>query len=270
MRSSDVLVRLHGDRQLVAPPLPERPRWLARRIEAADLSVGSWALLSALWTVAPIAGVLASLVWSVPFGLVLVSVLVAGPAVALWRWRRRRQQRLSAGLPESLELIARALRTGHSLRQGVGLAAQGQTGPATSTFQQFDAAIERGLPMRDAFVQLGTTTTSPDLASTSALLAMIADGARGAAPAIEAGSNALRQRAAVRDEVRALIAQAETSLRLVAALPFAFVGLGFLSGQAGALALFTTPIGRICLVLGALLEAIGMLWMNVLVTKALR
>lgn len=270
MATSDVLTRLHGGRQRVAPPLPVKPRWLAQRIEAADLSVGSWALLSGLWAVAPLVGLLTSLTWSVPSGLVATGVLFCAPALVLWRWQGRRQRRLSAGLPESLELIARALRTGHSLRQGVGLAAQGQRGPATSTFQQFDAAIERGLPMRDAFVQLGTTTTSPDLASMSVLLAMIADGARGAAPAIEAGSNALRQRAAVRDEVRALIAQAETSLRLVAALPFAFVGLGFLSGQAGALALFTTAIGRICLVLGVLLEAIGMLWMNVLVTKALR
>lgn len=202
------------------------------------------------------------------FAITLVIMLV--PAALMLRWRNRRDRRLVDGLPGALDLIARALRTGQSLRHGAMLAANADPGPTSDAFRGVVHGADLGLPLRDAFLGMATSTSSHELATTSVLLAMVAEGAGGGAAAIEAGSKALRQRSELRGEVRALIAQAETSLRVVTVLPFAFVALGVISRQSGALALFVTPIGRVCLAVGLVLQAVGMLWMNVLVTRTLR
>ncbi len=72
----------------------------------------------------------------------------------------------------------------------------------------------------------------------------------------------LRERAALAGELRAQTAQARASAAALSALPLLFTGLCALADR-GVLSFLTgTLLGAACLVAGAGLQAMGLLWMH--------
>lgn len=239
--------------------------WLANIHDRIAPTASEWALLTSVaMTAVPIGIAIRLLVGVAPAAVVLLghgAVLV----MVARRARTRQRQSLLDGLPVALDALARDLRTGASFRSAVARQATAP-GPMMAHFRRMHTAIELGQAADEACNAFAASTDSLRSQQTViGVLAMVSAGGRGSARALEETARAAREQEIVRSDVRSLVAQAESSVRVLAGLPILFVGLGMLSGQAGATALFHTPIGRWCLAIGLVLDGAGLAWMRALV-----
>lgn len=239
--------------------------WRTRAESELGVSAAEVERLAGAVSAVPVVATIGWVVFGVAVALALLILAAAVSAVGLVRRRAHRRRMLLRAAPDALEAIARDLRTGHSFRSAI--ARQAETGAALAApFRRVRAAIELGRPADSACAVFAEHADANFPGATmAALLATASHGGRGSSQALDIGAAALRHRALLRSEVRSLVAQAESSVRVLASLPVAFIALGFATGQSGSLALFTTTTGRWCLGLGLAMNLVGLGWMRHLV-----
>ena len=240
------------------------PAWLVGVHDRIEPTAREWALVTSLGIAALPLGVAALVLCSAGAAAGLVVAHAAFISVLVVRAGRRHREQLGRGIPIALDAMARDLRTGASFRAAVARQAAAP-GAAARHFRRVHTAIELGQAVDEACAALGTGPPRREQQTVVGVLTMASAGSRGSARALEEAARAARHQLVVRGEVRALVAQAESSVRVLAGLPVVFVGLGALSGQTGAAALVSTSIGRWCLVLGIVLDGLGLVWMRMLV-----
>ena len=86
------------------------------------------------------------------------------------------------------------------------------------------------------------------------------------AETLSAAAAVLRQRQAIRAEASAHSAQARLSARVLTWVPIGFAI--FVASSRSGRATLTSPIGMVCVVIGALLNGLGALWMRRLIKDA--
>src|SRR5690606_8285004 len=90
--------------------------------------------------------------WMAGIGFVLAGI--APFTYVRWRKRKRILQ-LEQQLPEAIDLIARAVRAGHPLSAGLGMAAEEAPEPLASEFRITFDEQKFGLPFEEALLGLG-------------------------------------------------------------------------------------------------------------------
>ncbi|MEM7095187.1 MAG: type II secretion system F family protein [Actinomycetota bacterium] len=263
----DPVERLFKSRGIdpVAPVRPVlRTRSVERLLHRADVSAAEWAagsasVLAGLVLVGP-----AIVLVGVRVGVGLGGLLIVGPLMALWRVRDRAASRIAGALPGALESVARDLRSGYGLVAAIERAGASDR-PGASRFERVRQRLEAGSTLASATQALAEPGDPPAARDASVLIAVAAAGGQRVAAGLDIGAAALRQDLALRDEVRVLVAQAETSARVLIALPVAFVGIGSLVGVGGLGSLLATSAGRWCLAVGLTCNALGLVWMRRLV-----
>jgi len=179
------------------------------------------------------------------------------PLLVLQRLVRRRMAKLEAQLPEALDLIARALRAGHSLSFGLQMVADEMPDPVGTEFGQAARQIALGLEPRAAIAGIAERVPSTDIAFfVTAVLTQRETGGN-LAEILESLGNVIRERFKIRGKVRALTAQTRMSANILMAMPFVMVGLLSLVNPHYAQPLFRTEIGHILLIAAAVMLAIG-------------
>jgi Flp pilus assembly protein TadB len=170
-------------------------------------------------------------------------------------------------LIDGLHAIVDALRGGTSLR-GALIRCAGMPG---SPFAPVAAALAEGRPLAPALHAAAAGTSSPDsasdpeLASAFCVLAVHAEAGGDPLPAIRALADRLTRRAAAREEARAFTTQARLGARAILLLTPAFLLLVAASDPRGAIAWFSQPTTRLCIVLGLLLQGGGAVWVSSIV-----
>ena len=158
---------------------------------------------------------------------------------------------------QAMELAARALRAGASLLTAL------EAVSAELPEAGLDEVVNRvrgGLSLSGALEQwVG------DVAERQTAAAMLVLGhSSGAAMAssLERAAASLRQRRALRDEIRALTAQTRASATVVALAPAGFAAIVTIVDRDATRVLFTTPVGLVSLAAGLALEGLGVWWMR--------
>lgn len=200
-----------------------------------------------------------------PAGTV-ISVVAAVVAIPLHRrlaTSRRRAARVTQ-LPDGLERVATALRSGASLPAAIEEAGRSSPDPLGTELAAVAAATRRGRPLVDALDDWATN--QPDAGTRSAATVLIVAAGAGAAPAraVDGLAATLRARAQIAAERRAMAAQARWSALVLSAAPLVVAVLLGVSGSAAGRFLFETPAGWTCLALGLATDAAGAWWMAVL------
>lgn len=172
----------------------------------------------------------------------------------------RSERRYVNDLVPVLDVIAGSLRSGSSLLQAVAEAepvAGDRVGPDLD-------AIVRGATSSGLVTALDAWAVRrpfADVRLVAAALALALETGGAAARAVDGVGSTLRQRAALRDEMRALTTQARLSAAVITAAPVAFGGLMTLGGR-GTLSFFLrSRTGVACLVGGLGLDLVGAAWM---------
>jgi tight adherence protein B len=191
--------------------------------------------------------------------LVPVMALMAGfiPLAWLVMRRRRRLKRFAAQLPDALELIARALRAGHSLAAGFNLVAGEMSNPIAKEFERVFEEQNLGIPMEEALE--GITERVPNLDLKFFVTAVVLQRQTGGdlAEILDKIGHLIRERFKIWGQVQALTGEGRLSGVVLLALPPVLFLTVYRMNPDYVMVLFTDPLGKKMLIGGAIMQFLG-------------
>jgi tight adherence protein B len=217
-------------------------------------------LALALVILAVLAGLSADGIWlaTLPFAGIVVGWLIPGEIIK--RMANRRDGKIAAQLPEALTSIAKSLRAGTGILQGLAFAAGETPEPLGGELKVTLRDLQLGADPELTFAALAERVGNKDLdiAVTAILIQRNVGG--NLSEILANVTRTIRERVKLQSEIKVLTARQKLQGNLVAALPIA-VALMFVSvnPDTGKL-LFTEPAGRIALAIGIGFEILG-LWL---------
>ena len=241
-------------------PAPPAPRWFARRVEVAGVALE----VSSLWlrwlTGIPAACLIGWWIGGSGCAALMCVVWLVTPVALPPQLARRAATRREEAVPQALDAIARALRSGASLLQALEEAAS-QKGPLQDELQRVVAEAQRGNGVAAALDGWARRQPSGSIRLAAAALSLGAETGGANARAVDGVAATVRQRLAVAGEARALTAQPRVSAQVIGLAPLAFGAFSAATDPALARLLFTTPVGWAMLSAGLLLDLAGLRWM---------
>lgn len=191
-----------------------------------------------------------------PFIGLVFSVL---PFLWLVFRRKRRLNQFGAQLPEALELVARALRAGHSLAAGFHLVAQEMSDPIAEEFGRVFEEQNLGIPFEEALENL--TERVPNLDLKFFVTAVILQRQTGGdlAEILDKIGHLVRERFKIWGQVQALTGEGRLSgIVLLALPPLLFITVYRMNPDYIQL-LFTDDLGKKMLIAGIVSQLVGAL-----------
>ena len=173
--------------------------------------------------------------------------------------RKRRLNKFAAQLPDSLELIARALRAGHSLAAGFQLVSTEGSPPVAEEFGRVFEEQNLGIPFEEALLNL--TDRIPNLDLKFFVTAIILQRQTGGdlAEILDKIGRLIRERFKIWGQVQALTGEGRLSgIVLLALPPLLFVTVYRMNPDYVSV-LFTDELGRKMLVGGVISQLVGAL-----------
>ncbi|MDP5185437.1 type II secretion system F family protein [Blastococcus sp. BMG 814] len=188
----------------------------------------------------------------VPFGAKLLLGLLAG----------RRQSAFADQLDDSLQLMASSLRAGHSLLRAVDSVSHEAEAPTSEEFARIVNETRVGRDLNDALDEVADRMGSDDFTWVAQAIAIHREVGGNLAEVLDAVGNTIRERNAIRRQVKALSAEGKLSAIVLMALPFGVTA--FLSvSNPEYLAKFTQSlVGYGMLAGAAVMLLVGGLWLK--------
>jgi len=177
----------------------------------------------------------------------------------------RRQAAFADQLDDSLQLMASSLRAGHSLLRALDSVAQEADSPTAEEFARILNETRVGRDLGEALDELADRMGSEDFSWMAQAISIHREVGGNLAEVLDAVGHTIRERNAIRRQVKALSAEGKLSAIVLMALPFgiaAFIAVA----NPGYLAHFTESLtGYAMLAVAALLLLVGGLWLNKMV-----
>jgi tight adherence protein B len=196
---------------------------------------------------------------------VSLAVLAAGPVTLFWA-RGRGDARVAAALPGALDRVAAGLRAGSTVGEGLGGLA-GSVSPLAPDLRRIEARTHLGVALVDALGQWSRERPLPGVRAVAGALALAVSVGGACAGALEGLGESLRARDASIREAKALSAQARLSAFVVGGAPVGYLLFASVADPGSLDALISTNTGRVCLVIGLILEALAAVWMRALLGR---
>jgi len=144
-----------------------------------------------------------------------------------WYLRRRQGKRLNQfnkQLPDTITLIANALRAGSSFLQAIELVVREARPPISTEFARVIREVNLGLPFEQALENLVRRVSSEDLELMVTAISIQYTVGGNLAEILDSIAYTIRERVRIKGEIRTLTAQQRMSGYVVAFLPIALVG----------------------------------------------
>ena len=189
------------------------------------------------------------------------SRILTGILPLLWLMlrRRRRLRTFAKQLPDALELIARALRAGHSLASGFHLVSEEMAAPIGLEFQRVFEENNLGIPFDDALNALTDRVPNLDLRFFVTALILQRQTGGDLAEILDKIGELIRERFQIWGQVQALTGEGRLSgIVLLALPPVLFATVYYLNPDYVGV-LFTDPMGKKMLAGGVIMQVLGAL-----------
>ena len=173
--------------------------------------------------------------------------------------RKRRFAKFAAQLPEALELVARALRAGHSLAAGFHLVSQESSDPIASEFGRVFEEQNLGLPFEEALSNLCERIPNLDLKFFVTAVILQRQTGGDLAEILDKIGRLIRERFAIWGQVQALTGEGRLSGIVLLALPPLFFITVYRMNPDYLSLLFTDELGKKMLVGGIVMQLLGAL-----------
>jgi tight adherence protein B len=194
--------------------------------------------------------------------LLLSALLACFPVFYLVLKKKKRMSKFEAQLPEALDLIARALRSGHAFASGMKMVAEEFGAPLGPEFRETLEEIHYGASTEDALKSLTQRVDCPDLKYFVISVILQRETGGNLAEIIESIAYIIRERFKLHGKIRILTAEARFSAFILILLPFiAVIAMQFLNPDYIS-TLLSTELGRTSIGI-----ALGMMFIGVLVMK---
>jgi tight adherence protein B len=182
-------------------------------------------------------------------------------AVREWviRTLKRRRYRFAEQLPDALDVIASALRSGQSLGGALAVVVEGGSEPMKSELQRVVADEQLGIPIQDSLLVVARRMASTDVEQLALVAELQREAGGNVAEVVELVSDTVRERFDLRRLISTLTMQGRMSRWIVTALPVAIILLLQIESPHYLHPLFATTGGRILFGLAAALAVAGSL-----------
>jgi len=240
----------------------ERTRWWAgfkEQLELAEIRMP--AVQVVLWVVVgafAVAWLFVSFTGHALFGIVGLFVPLLAREVIQLKVQRKRSL-FAEQLPDNLQVLASALRAGHSLVGALSVVVDDAAEPTKSEFRRVIADERLGVPLENALAVVVRRMDSKDLQQVALVAALQRQTGGNAAEVIDRVVHTLRERADLRRLVKTLTTQGRMARWILTAIPI------FLAGAVSVLSpgylnpLFQTSSGRLALAGAAVMLITGSL-----------
>jgi tight adherence protein B len=223
------------------------------RITIAPMQIVFWtaaATLVAIYLLALVVGPVAGLLGlAVPF-------VVRG---LIHRRVHQQQNLFSSQLPDNLQVLASALRAGHSLVGALSVVVEDSPEPSRREFQRVIADEQLGVPLEDAIEAVAERMDSSDLRQVGLVAALQHETGGNTAEVLDRVADTVRERFELRRLVRTLTTQGRMSRWILTSLPVLLLGAISVLNPEYVEPLFTRQYGRVLLVVAAVMVTAGSL-----------
>lgn len=207
--------------------------------------------------------------------IILLVGVVLGFFLPRWYVGRRQGKRLNQfnkQLPDTITLIANALRAGSSFLQAIELVVREARPPISTEFARVIREVNLGLPFEAALENLVRRVRSEDLELMVTAISIQYTVGGNLAEILDSIAYTIRERVRIKGEIRTLTAQQRMSGYVVAFLPIGLTGFLFIIAPDfltpmldPAVNVGGIPVGVILIATGAIMMFIGFLFIRKIV-----
>jgi tight adherence protein B len=197
-----------------------------------------------------------------PLGIGCAVILGLLPMIRIWWARHRRVKSFEESLAQAIDMMARALRAGHSIASAFELVAQGAPEPAKSEFAEVFRQQNFGMPLRDALLQMLDRVPSQDLRVLVTGIIVQRETGGNLVEILDRTVFVIRERQRIRGEIRTQTAQGRLTGWILTLLPVAMLLLINLMDPGYSAGLLHDPTGQKMMYAGIIMIILGGFFIN--------
>jgi tight adherence protein B len=252
------------NQRAVEKMIAQMPRYgsLTEYLAQAGYAIGAATFMINMILAAGIAALIALAVGVSILGAVYVAICVGGVFFfRLWFKRQQRLQAIEKQLPDTVDLIARALRAGHAFAPTLQMVSDELQDPISSEFRQVSEEIGFGIPVDQALMGLARRLPLEDIRFFVIAVTLQRETGGNLAEILDSIGHLIRERFKLMGQVRVLTAEGRMSGWALSLMPFATAGMLFVVNDEFMSTLWEDPLGVQLLTIAGVMMMLGIFWM---------
>jgi tight adherence protein B len=234
----------------------------AAALERAGMTISLPNLVLAVSLGTLAVGALGTLLGGLLIGLLLAVTVPLGARLYIKMRTYRRRAAFADQLDDTLQLMASSLRAGHSILRAMDAVAQEGPVPTAEEFAAIVNQTRMGRDLTDALDDLAERMGSDDFGWVAQAIAIQREVGGNLAEVLDAVGHTIRERNAIRRQVKALSAEGKLSAIVLMSLPFGIVAFLSVVNPAYLAGFTESPIGFGMLAFAVLMVTVGGLWLK--------
>lgn len=186
-------------------------------------------------------------------------VLAAVPFLYVSRKRSQRLRKFETQLPEALDLITRALRSGHAFSSALQMVGDEMTEPVAGEFRIVHDEVNFGIELQQALTNLSVRVPLTDLRYFIVSVLIQRESGGNLTEVLGNLSRLIRERLKLMSKVRVLSSEGRLSAWILGIMPFALAGVMAIANPEFMTPLWNDPIGISIIQYMLILMAFGVL-----------
>ena len=239
---------------------------LGETLAMADIAMQPAEFAATVAILAIVAGLVGLVALGPIVGLVVAALVCVGTAAYVRRGADRRRMSFADQLPDVLQLVTTALRSGYGITQALESVAEEAEEPARSEFANVLAEARLGRDLSESLHALADRMDSKDLEWIVSAIDINRDTGGNLSEILQKVSMTIRERARIGREVRTLTAEGRLSARILFVMPFALL-LWQWRVNPDNFSKLTEGIGPVFLAIAGVLLVLGTLWVRRIVNS---
>jgi tight adherence protein B len=239
---------------------------LGETLAVADISMRPAEFVATVAVVATVAGSVGLLLGGPLTALVMAIALCLAATFYVRRAKSKRQAAFADQLPDVLQLITTALRSGYGLTQALESVAEDAEEPARSEFAHVLVEARMGRDLTESMSALARRMGSKDLEWLVGAIDINRETGGNLSDVLDSVSATIRERGRIARQVRTLTAEGRLSARILFAMPLVMLVWQWRASPQN-FELLTSGIGLVALVVAGVLLVVGIVWVNRIVNS---
>jgi tight adherence protein B len=239
---------------------------LATTLAVANITMQPGEFIGIVAVVALIAGLVGFLFGGLLAALLVATVVCLGVRIYVGHSKSKRQAAFADQLPDVIQLVTTALRSGYGLTQALDSVADEAEEPARSEFAHVLVETRLGRDLSEAMRALAHRMESEDLDWVVAAIDINRDTGGNLSEILNTVSATIRERQRMHRQVRTLTAEGRLSARILTVLPLVMAFWQWRVNRK-AFSLLTHGGGLVALVIAGILMIVGAVWTRKIVNS---
>lgn len=175
--------------------------------------------------------------------------------------RNKRLRKIEQQLPDTMDLIGRAMRAGHALPSGLQMVGDEMVDPIATEFRITHDEINFGVSMQQALLNLSTRVPLTDLRYFVVAVLIQREAGGNLTEVLDNLSKLIRNRLKFRAKIKVLTTEGRMSAWVLGVMPFALAGLLNFANHDFVSILWTDPVGIKITKVVLSIMAVGAFWL---------